>query len=135
MVMCSDWLCVCAGIELDKLDEETIRFLAYQRIQQLFPPKALGSPPLLAPGVSSDLPPPHHDSKSDQVSAAFRFTGRRWAAKAPLLSLQVRRCRLGLFSVPWQDEDRRSTCATGRSTSDLVRAACCFSCCWFGFFM
>ncbi|XP_008423413.1 PHD finger protein 12 [Poecilia reticulata] len=59
------------GIELDKLDEETIRFLAYQRIQQLFPPKALGSPPLLAPGVSSDLPSPHHDSQKVQARAVF----------------------------------------------------------------
>uniref|UniRef100_A0A3B3TY41 PHD finger protein 12 n=1 Tax=Poecilia latipinna TaxID=48699 RepID=A0A3B3TY41_9TELE len=57
--------------ELDKLDEETIRFLAYQRIQQLFPPKALSSPPLLTPGVSSDLPAPHHDSQKVQARAVF----------------------------------------------------------------
>uniref|UniRef100_A0A096LX13 PHD finger protein 12 n=1 Tax=Poecilia formosa TaxID=48698 RepID=A0A096LX13_POEFO len=59
------------GIELDKLDEETIRFLAYQRIQQLFPPKALSSPPLLTPGVSSNLPAPHLDSQKVQARAVF----------------------------------------------------------------
>uniref|UniRef100_A0A8C9ZMI8 PHD finger protein 12 n=1 Tax=Sander lucioperca TaxID=283035 RepID=A0A8C9ZMI8_SANLU len=32
-------LCVCVGIELDKLDAEMIKLLAWQRIQQIFPPK------------------------------------------------------------------------------------------------
>lgn len=36
--------CLCAGIELDKLDAEMIKLLAWQRIQQLFPPKAPSAP-------------------------------------------------------------------------------------------
>lgn len=60
------------GIELDKLDEEMIKLLAYQRIQQLFSPKALSSPPLLPTSPFSKLSPQHHDSqKKVQARAVF----------------------------------------------------------------
>ncbi|KAM4742835.1 PHD finger protein 12 [Anableps anableps] len=59
------------GIELDKLDEETIKLLAYQRIQQLFPPKALSGPPLLAAGAPSKAPPPHDGQRRVQARAVF----------------------------------------------------------------
>lgn len=57
-------VCVCAGIELDRLDADLIKLLAYQRIQQLFPTKAPSTPPLPAPSTASKSLPPHSDSKS-----------------------------------------------------------------------
>uniref|UniRef100_A0A8C5DXQ8 PHD finger protein 12 n=1 Tax=Gouania willdenowi TaxID=441366 RepID=A0A8C5DXQ8_GOUWI len=54
---------VCAGIELDKLDAEMIKLLAYQRIQQLFPPKPPKTPPPPAPCIAPKLSSPAHDSK------------------------------------------------------------------------
>ncbi|KAM4590097.1 PHD finger protein 12-like [Fundulus diaphanus] len=60
------------GIELDKLDAEMIKLLAYQRIQQLFPPKVLSTPPLLVTGASSKTPPPpHNGQKKVQARAVF----------------------------------------------------------------
>ncbi|XP_015243430.1 PREDICTED: PHD finger protein 12 [Cyprinodon variegatus] len=61
-----------AGIELDKLDAEMIKLLAYQRIQQLFPPKVLSPPPPPASSTSSKIPPPHHDGQRKvQARAVF----------------------------------------------------------------
>ncbi|XP_029374121.1 PHD finger protein 12 isoform X2 [Echeneis naucrates] len=60
------------GIELDKLDADMIKLLAWQRIQQLFPPKA---PSALLPPAASDAPKapsPHPDSqKKVQARAVF----------------------------------------------------------------
>lgn len=46
-------VCVCSGIELDKLDAEMIKLLAWQRIQQLFPPKAASTPPPVTATVAA----------------------------------------------------------------------------------
>ncbi|KAM4628207.1 PHD finger protein 12 [Polymixia lowei] len=65
------------GIELDKLDEEMIKLLAWQRIQQLFPPKVSttslssdATPP--PPSAASKLQSPHPESqKKLQARAVF----------------------------------------------------------------
>ncbi|KAM3874832.1 PHD finger protein 12 [Diretmus argenteus] len=60
------------GIELDKLDGEMIKLLAWQRIQQLFPPKAPGTPP--PPPASTALKPPSprpNSQKKVQARAVF----------------------------------------------------------------
>ncbi|XP_024121100.1 PHD finger protein 12 [Oryzias melastigma] len=56
-------------IEIDKLDAEMIKILAYQRIQQLFPPKVSSTPP---PTGSSKVSSPQPDSqKKVQARAVF----------------------------------------------------------------
>ncbi|KAF7645137.1 hypothetical protein LDENG_00209460, partial [Lucifuga dentata] len=63
-----------AGIELDKLDPEMIKLLAWQRIQQLFPPKApsTASPPLPPATTAPKAPSPPTDSqKKVQARAVF----------------------------------------------------------------
>lgn len=57
-------LCIRSGIELDKLDAEMIKLLAWQRIQQLFPPKAPSTPLPLATAAAPKTPSPHPDSKT-----------------------------------------------------------------------
>lgn len=57
-------VCVCVGIELDKLDAEMIKLLAWQRIQQLFPPKAPSTPPPPATSAAPKTPSPRPDSKT-----------------------------------------------------------------------
>ncbi|XP_013878339.1 PHD finger protein 12 [Austrofundulus limnaeus] len=66
------------GIELDRLDADLIKLLAYQRIQQLFPPKAPSTPPSPAPSTASKSLSPHPDrQKKVQVRAVFYpLTGR-----------------------------------------------------------
>ncbi|XP_028320789.1 PHD finger protein 12 isoform X2 [Gouania willdenowi] len=60
------------GIELDKLDAEMIKLLAYQRIQQLFPPKPPKTPPPPAPCIAPKLSSPAHDiQKKVQARAVF----------------------------------------------------------------
>ncbi|XP_047247409.1 PHD finger protein 12 isoform X2 [Girardinichthys multiradiatus] len=61
------------GIELDKLDAEMIKLLAYQRIQQLFPHKVFNNPSLLATSNSSKLPPPHHDGQKNVQARAVLY--------------------------------------------------------------
>ncbi|MGH0177826.1 UNVERIFIED_CONTAM: hypothetical protein FKN15_076071 [Acipenser sinensis] len=69
-------------IELSKLDEKFIKLLAWQRIQQLFPPKALPqqqsrvSPPQRAPSPSpspSPSPAPHTEAQKKEVQARAVF--------------------------------------------------------------
>lgn len=60
------------GIELDKLDAEMIKLLAWQRIQQLFPPKGSTTPPPPATSVSPKNTSPCPDSqKKVQARAVF----------------------------------------------------------------
>lgn len=55
----------CAGIiELDKLDAEMVKFLAWQRIQQLFPPKAPSTSPPLAATAALKSPSPRPDGET-----------------------------------------------------------------------
>ncbi|XP_039986806.1 PHD finger protein 12 isoform X1 [Xiphias gladius] len=79
------------GIELDKLDAEMIKLLAWQRIQQLFPPKA---PSTLLPPVTSDapkMPSPHPDSqKKVQARAVFYpLTGKGGAVSMCYRTLYI----------------------------------------------
>ncbi|KAG7478763.1 PHD finger protein 12 [Solea senegalensis] len=79
------------GIMLDKLDAEMIKLLAWQRIQQLFPPKA---PKSLLPPVTSDTtktPPPHPDSqKKVQARAVFYpLTGKGGAVSMCYRTLYI----------------------------------------------
>lgn len=63
-------VCVCVGIELDKLDAEMIKILAWQRIQQLFPPKAPSTPSPPATVAAPKPPSPYPDSKTLTYSGA-----------------------------------------------------------------
>lgn len=69
-------VCVClySGIELDKLDSEMIKLLAWQRIQQLFPPKIPSTPTPPATTAAPKSPPPLPDSKSLAQPMKLRFT-------------------------------------------------------------
>lgn len=58
------FLCVYVGIELDKLDAEMIKLLAWQRIQQLFPPKVPSTPTPIAPAAAPKSPLPCSESKT-----------------------------------------------------------------------
>uniref|UniRef100_A0A3P9AVR2 PHD finger protein 12 n=1 Tax=Maylandia zebra TaxID=106582 RepID=A0A3P9AVR2_9CICH len=76
-------LCVfvflCTLIELDKLDAEMIKLLAYQRIQQLFAPK-----------VPSTQPPPTTSQKKVQARAVFYpLTGRGAAVSMCYRTLHI----------------------------------------------
>lgn len=55
---------MCVGIELDKLDAEMIKILAWQRIQQLFPPKVPNTPAPLATAAAPKSPSPRPDSET-----------------------------------------------------------------------
>uniref|UniRef100_A0A3Q3L784 PHD finger protein 12 n=1 Tax=Mastacembelus armatus TaxID=205130 RepID=A0A3Q3L784_9TELE len=66
------FLCTFEGIELDRLDAEMIKLLAWQRIQQLFPPKA---PSTLPPPATSSAPknPSLHTDSQKKVQARAVF--------------------------------------------------------------
>lgn len=81
------------GIELDKLDSEMIKLLAWQRIQQLFSPKGPNLPSLQATSSSvSKTPPPIPDSqKKVQARAVFYpLTG-----KGPAVNMCYRTLYIG----------------------------------------
>ncbi|XP_069572728.1 PHD finger protein 12-like isoform X2 [Brachyistius frenatus] len=79
------------GIELDKLDAEMIKLLAYQRIQQLFPPKVPSTPPPPATGASLKTPSPRPDSqKKVQARAVFYpLTGKGGAVSMCYRTLYI----------------------------------------------
>ncbi|KAM4566314.1 PHD finger protein 12-like [Odontesthes bonariensis] len=79
------------GIELDKLDAEMIKLLAYQRIQQLFPPKVPSTPLLPAISASSKIPSPYPDSqKKVQARAVFYpLTGKGGAVSMCYRTLYI----------------------------------------------
>ncbi|KAI1903661.1 hypothetical protein AGOR_G00029500 [Albula goreensis] len=64
-------------IELSKLDEKFIKLLAWQRIQQLFPPKAAATPSHRTsppPSTSSPTPhAPHTEAQREEVQARAVF--------------------------------------------------------------
>ncbi|XP_068440499.1 PHD finger protein 12 [Clinocottus analis] len=76
------------GIELDKLDAEMIKLLAWQRIQQLFPPKV---PPSPATGTALKTPSPCPDSqKKVQARAVFYpLTGKGGAVSMCYRTLYI----------------------------------------------
>ncbi|KAM3615973.1 uncharacterized protein V6R79_010454 [Siganus canaliculatus] len=80
-----------ASIELDKLDAEMIKLLAWQRIQQLFPPKVPSTPPLMASAVATKSPSPHPDSqKKVQARAVFYpLTGKGGAVSMCYRTLYI----------------------------------------------
>lgn len=80
------------GIELDKLDAEMIKILAWQRIQQLFSPKAPSLPSPQAASSVSKTPPPIPDSqKKVQARAVFYpLTG-----KGPAVNMCYRTLYIG----------------------------------------
>lgn len=79
------------GIELDKLDAEMIKLLAYQRIQQLFPPKVPSTPPPPATSAAPKTPSPHPDSqKKVQARAVFYpLTGKGGAVSMCYRTLYI----------------------------------------------
>lgn len=79
------------GIELDKLDAEMIKLLAWQRIQQLFPPKAPSTPLPLATAAAPKTPSPHPDSqKKVQARAVFYpLTGKGGAVSMCYRTLYI----------------------------------------------
>uniref|UniRef100_A0A7N6AAK3 PHD finger protein 12 n=1 Tax=Anabas testudineus TaxID=64144 RepID=A0A7N6AAK3_ANATE len=84
-------LCACVGIELDKLDADMIKLLAWQRIQQLFPPKApssLASPATSA--ISKTLSPHPESQKKVQARAVFYpLTGKGGAVSMCYRTLYI----------------------------------------------
>ncbi|XP_023130939.1 PHD finger protein 12 [Amphiprion ocellaris] len=79
------------GIELDKLDAEMIKLLAYQRIQQLFPPKVPSTPPPPASSAAPKTPSPHPESqKKVQARAVFYpLTGKGGAVSMCYRTLYI----------------------------------------------
>ncbi|XP_068172708.1 PHD finger protein 12 [Antennarius striatus] len=79
------------GIELDKLDGDLIKFLAWQRIQQLFPPKAPSTSPPPAASAALQSPSPHPDSqKKVQARAVFYpLTGKGGAVSMCYRTLYI----------------------------------------------
>lgn len=79
------------GIELDKLDAEMIKLLAWQRIQQLFPPRAPSSPLPLATAAAPKTPSPRPDSqKKVQARAVFYpLTGKGGAVSMCYRTLYI----------------------------------------------
>ncbi|XP_037313950.2 PHD finger protein 12 isoform X2 [Pungitius pungitius] len=79
------------GIELDKLDAEMIKLLAWQRIQQLFPPKGSTAPPPPATIVAPKNPSPCPDSqKKVQARAVFYpLTGKAEAVHMCFRTLYI----------------------------------------------
>ncbi|XP_034722560.1 PHD finger protein 12 [Etheostoma cragini] len=77
------------GIELDKLDAEMIKLLAWQRIQQLFPPKGPSPPPTTS--VVPKTPSPCLDSqKKVQARAVFySLTGKGGAVSMCYRTLYI----------------------------------------------
>ncbi|XP_055081917.1 PHD finger protein 12 isoform X1 [Periophthalmus magnuspinnatus] len=80
------------GIELDKLDAEMIKLLAWQRIQQLFPKKEPSLPSPRATSLASKTPPSIPDSqKTVQARAVFYpLTG-----KGPAVNMCYRTLYIG----------------------------------------
>lgn len=112
---------VCAGIELDRLDADLIKLLAYQRIHQLFPPKAPSTPPSPAPSTASKSLSPHPDSKTPVT--AERSIDRKFVSElkfVPSAHQDRRRCRSELSSILSQEGAELSACVTGPCTSDQV---------------
>ncbi|KAM9318817.1 PHD finger protein 12 [Pholidichthys leucotaenia] len=79
------------GIKLDNLDAEMIKLLAYQRIQQLFPPKVPSAQPPPAPSTAPKTPSPHPDSvKKVQARAVFYpLTGKGGAVSMCYRTLYI----------------------------------------------
>ncbi|XP_037631892.1 PHD finger protein 12 isoform X2 [Sebastes umbrosus] len=79
------------GIELDKLDAEMIKLLAWQRIQQLFPPKVPSTPLPPATSAAPKTPTPCPDSqKKVQARAVFYpLTGKGGAVSMCYRTLYI----------------------------------------------
>ncbi|XP_029302198.1 PHD finger protein 12 isoform X2 [Cottoperca gobio] len=79
------------GIELDKLDAEMIKLLAWQRIQQLFPPKVSSTPPPPATSAAPKTPSPCPDGqKKVQARAVFYpLTGKGGAVSMCYRTLYI----------------------------------------------
>lgn len=79
------------GIELDKLDAEMIKLLAYQRIQQLFAPKVPSTQPPPTTSITPKTPSPHPNSqKKVQARAVFYpLTGKGGAVSMCYRTLHI----------------------------------------------
>ncbi|XP_033953729.1 PHD finger protein 12 [Pseudochaenichthys georgianus] len=83
------------GIELDKLDAEMIKLLAWQRIQQLFPPKVPSTlpPPAITAAPKTPPPPPPpcpEGQKKVQARAVFYpLTGKGGAVNMCYRTLYI----------------------------------------------
>ncbi|XP_056298002.1 PHD finger protein 12-like [Pseudoliparis swirei] len=79
------------GIELDKLDAEMVKLLAWQRIQQLFPPKVPSTPPPPTTGAAPKTPLPCTASqKKVQARAVFYpLTGKGGAVSMCYRTLYI----------------------------------------------
>uniref|UniRef100_A0A1A8DI11 PHD finger protein 12 n=1 Tax=Nothobranchius kadleci TaxID=1051664 RepID=A0A1A8DI11_NOTKA len=105
-------------IELDRLDAELIKLLAYQRIQQLFPPRAPSSSPVPSTSAASKLPspPPDRQRKVQARAVFYPLTGRGGA---------VSMCYRTLYIGSGADMD---VCLTNYGTCNYVsgKHACIF---------
>lgn len=96
-------LCVCVGIELDKLDAEMIKTLAWQRIQQLFPPKKPSTPPPPVTSAAPKTPSPHPDSKTrasvTQLFSLFHITSHFLQIRVLFFTLKMNLNGISLFDL------------------------------------
>uniref|UniRef100_A0A3Q4GQ15 PHD finger protein 12 n=1 Tax=Neolamprologus brichardi TaxID=32507 RepID=A0A3Q4GQ15_NEOBR len=84
-------VCVCPGIELDKLDTEMIKLLAYQRIQQLFAPKVPSTqpPPTTSTTPKTSAPHPNSQKKVQARAVFYPLTGRGAAVSMCYRTLHI----------------------------------------------
>nr|XP_024660672.1 PHD finger protein 12 [Maylandia zebra] len=88
-------LCVfvflCTLIELDKLDAEMIKLLAYQRIQQLFAPKVPSTqpPPTTSTTPKTSAPHPNSQKKVQARAVFYPLTGRGAAVSMCYRTLHI----------------------------------------------
>lgn len=79
------------GIELDKLDTEMIKLLAYQRIQQLFAPKVPSTqpPPTTSTTPKTSAPHPNSQKKVQARAVFYPLTGRGAAVSMCYRTLHI----------------------------------------------
>ena len=90
------YICVCIAIDLDKLDAEMLKLLAWQRIQQLFPPKVPSTPPPLeaiAPKTSSA------HTRSKTFTYFCHSLSQVWFMKLMFCSLSMCVCFISLLFI------------------------------------
>ncbi|XP_063349341.1 PHD finger protein 12-like [Pelmatolapia mariae] len=79
------------GIELDKLDSEMIKLLAYQRIQQLFAPKVPSTqpPPTTSTTPKTSAPHPNSQKKVQARAVFYPLTGKGGAVSMCYRTLHI----------------------------------------------
>jgi len=96
-----------AEVDLNKLDEELIRLLAWQRIQQLLSPKSLqpSSKCGISPGVAASLPKPSPHTEGNKTRSSHHVEAVLMTLPVlmwqiiPLLQYKKGKCKLEQYCV------------------------------------